>query len=47
MSEGDRNLVMEEFDDGVVCFGPLTEDQIKRYQRLPRHTILPSDIKLR
>lgn len=37
----------EEFDDGVVCFGPLTESQLDRYNKLPRRTVIPSDFKLR
>ncbi|XP_022164883.1 uncharacterized protein PF11_0213-like isoform X2 [Myzus persicae] len=39
-------LVENEYDDGVVCFGPVTEDQLNRYNRLPRRTVLPSDFEL-
>jgi len=41
------NEITNEYDDGVVCFGPVTEDQINRYKRLPRRTVLPSDFELR
>lgn len=43
------NSIPKEFDydDGVVCFGTVTEIQKERFKRLPRHTILPSDILLR
>ncbi|KAE9534337.1 hypothetical protein AGLY_008427 [Aphis glycines] len=40
------NEITNEYDDGVVCFGPVTEDQINRYKRLPRRTVLPSDFEL-
>lgn len=44
-----NDKILEEFDydDGVVSFGTLTENQMKRFKRLPRHTILPSDVTLR
>lgn len=35
------------YDDGVVCFGPLTESELERHRRLPRHTVVPSDFQLR
>lgn len=47
MNTNDLDLVTTEYDDGVVCFGPLTESQIHRYNRLPRRTVLPSDFELR
>lgn len=41
------NLITMEYDDGVICFGPVTESQLERHRRLPRHTIAPSDFVLR
>lgn len=37
----------DQYDDGVVCFGSLTDSQTERYKRLPRYTVIPSDIILR
>lgn len=36
--------ITTDYDDGVVCFGRLTESQIERFNRLPRQTVLPSDM---
>ncbi|XP_050534293.1 protein PFF0380w-like isoform X2 [Daktulosphaira vitifoliae] len=38
----------DDFDDteNVVFFGEVSEAELNRYKRLPRHTILPSDISL-
>lgn len=44
-SSSDKNL--DDYDDGIVCFGSVTESQLERLKRLPRHTVLPTDIKLR
>lgn len=42
------DTLLEEYDDGIVCFGPvLTESQLERFKKLPRHTVVPSDLKLR
>lgn len=45
--ESNLNEFLEEYDDGVVCFGPTTESQLERLKRLPRRTVVPSDINLR
>jgi hypothetical protein len=48
MSEEEPKEILDEYDDGIVCFGPvLTESQLERFKRLPRHTVVPSDLKLR
>jgi len=47
MDTNKLGLVDNEYDDGVVCFGPVTESQLDRYRRLPRRTVLPSDFELR
>ncbi|XP_008180617.1 protein PFF0380w [Acyrthosiphon pisum] len=46
MDANELSLVENEYDDGVVCFGPVTESQLNRYKRLPRRTVLPSDFEL-
>ncbi|XP_025421021.1 protein PF14_0175-like isoform X2 [Sipha flava] len=47
MSEEEPKEILDEYDDGIVCFGPvLTESQLERFKRLPRHTVVPSDLKL-
>ncbi|KAL4143684.1 hypothetical protein QTP88_005989 [Uroleucon formosanum] len=46
MDTNEISLVENEYDDGVVCFGPVTESQLNRYKKLPRHTVLPSDFEL-
>jgi len=47
MDTDELSLVEDEYDDGVVCFGPVTESQLNRFKRLPRRTVLPSDFVLR
>jgi len=47
MDSNNVSLITNEYDDGVVCFGPVTESQLNRYNRLPRRTVLPSDFELR
>lgn len=47
MDTNELSLAENEYDDGVVCFGPVTESQLNRYKRLPRRTVLPSDFELR
>lgn len=47
IEEIDNYSIITDYDDGVVCFGKVTQSQIERQKRLPRHTILPSDIQLR
>lgn len=50
MNKGEPNKnsgFNDEYDDGVVCFGPLTESQLDRHNKLPRRTVVPSDFKLR
>ncbi|XP_026815548.1 MATH and LRR domain-containing protein PFE0570w-like isoform X2 [Rhopalosiphum maidis] len=46
MDSNNVSLITNEYDDGVVCFGPVTESQLNRYNRLPRRTVLPSDFEL-
>lgn len=41
----DNYPILTDYDDGVVCFGTVTQSQIERFKRLPRHTILPSNIQ--
>jgi len=36
-----------EYDDGVVCFGPVTESQFEKHKKLSRYTAVSSDIILR
>jgi len=47
MNENDSVFITDSYDDGVVCFGPLTKSELERHEKLPRHTLLPSDIHLR
>lgn len=47
MNEDESLPILEEYDDGVVCFGPLTDSQLERNKKLPRCTIIPSNFKLR
>ncbi|CAI6367413.1 unnamed protein product [Macrosiphum euphorbiae] len=46
MDTDELSIVEDEYDDGVVCFGPVTESQLNRFKRLPRRTVLPSDFVL-
>lgn len=36
-----------QYNDGVVCFGPMTDSELEKRQRLPRYTVVPSDMILR
>lgn len=47
MNENKPIIDENEYDDGVVCYGPVTESQLERFRRLPRRTIIPSDEQLR
>lgn len=47
MNEDESLPILEEYDDGVVCFGPVTESQLERFKKLPRRTVIPSNFKLR
>jgi len=47
MDEENLNMINGSYDDGVVCFGPVTESELERHARLPRHAVVPSDIYLR
>lgn len=48
MSGNNLNISPDvHYDDGVVCFGPVTENELERHKKLPRYTAVPSDIILR
>lgn len=45
IEETDNFSILTDYDDGVVCFGTVTQSQIERFKKLPRRTVLPSDIE--
>lgn len=45
MENEDPNFITMEYDDGVICFGPVTESQLERTRRLPRYTIVPPNLR--
>lgn len=48
MSSNCPNITSDvQYDDGVVYFGPVGESELKKRKKLPRFTVVPSDIILR
>lgn len=47
VEETNNYSIITDYDDGVVCFGIVTQSQIERLNGLPKHTVLSSDIEQR